>query len=605
MNTTWQPGARSALLPAGENPVAQAIAEALINGFNKHYRLFREVSQAAKERFDRADWPGQQAAVRDRIQYYDDRVNECVERLRTEFRADLLDHNTWQQAKLLYIGLLTDHKQPECAETFFNSVSCKILHRTYFRNDFIFVRPAISTEYLESEPPAYRTYYPSIATLYQTFRQIFLDFEWQRRFADLDRDVAFAIEAIREHLAEWPEPEPNFQIKVLASAFYRNKAAYVVGKMINGHQEYPFVVPVLHDESGRLVLDAILLQPLPISMLFSLSRAYFLVDMQVPSAYVHFLQSAMPTKPQSEIYTMLGLAKQGKNLFYRDLIHHLRHSRDVFDLAPGIPGLVMLVFTLPSFSYVFKVIRDTFLPPKEVDRETVKSKYLLVKQHDRVGRMADTMEFSDVALPVARFTPSLLEQLRRNAPSLLEEEGDAIVIKHCYIERRMGPLNIYLDRAGRAEREAAVREYGNAIKELAYANIFPGDLLWKNFGVTRYGRVVFYDYDEIEYLTDCNFRHIPEAPSEELEMSGEVWYPVARNDVFPEEFAHFLLGNREVRALFLKHHADLLTPEFWQSCQEKIRRGTMEDFFPYPEEVRFCKRFCPSVETRSQRVAAN
>jgi isocitrate dehydrogenase kinase/phosphatase len=277
----------------------------------------------------------------------------------------------------------------------------------------------------------------------------------------------------------------------------------------------------------------------------------------------------------------------------------------VFDLAPGIPGLVMLVFTLPSFSYVFKVIRDTILPPKEVDRETVKSKYLLVKQHDRVGRMADTMEFSDVALPVARFTPSLLEQLRRNAPSLLEEDGDAIVIKHCYIERRMGPLNIYLDRAGRAEREAAVREYGNAIKELAYANIFPGDLLWKNFGITRYGRVVFYDYDEIEYLTDCNFRHIPEAPSEELEMSGEVWYPVARNDVFPEEFAHFLLGNREVRALFLKYHADLLTPEFWQSCQDKIRRGTMEDFFPYPEVVRFCKRFGASMDARPQRAVAN
>ncbi|MBL8539966.1 MAG: bifunctional isocitrate dehydrogenase kinase/phosphatase [Betaproteobacteria bacterium] len=606
MNKTWQPAARAALLPAGENPVAQAIAMALIDGFNKHYRLFREVSCAAKERFERRDWPAQQAAVRDRIQYYDDRVNECVERLRTEFRADLLDHNTWQQAKLLYIGLLTDHKQPECAETFFNSVSCKILHRTYFQNDFIFVRPAISTEYLESDPPAYRTYYPSIATLYETFRQIFLDFGWRCPFADLDRDVGAAIEAIRLHLGHWPEPEPNFQIKVLASGFYRNKAVYVIGKIVNGHQEYPFVVPVLHDESGRLALDAILLEPLLISMLFSLSRAYFMVDMEVPSNYVRFLQSAMPNKPQSELYTMLGLAKQGKNLFYRDLLYHLRHSRDTFDLAPGIPGLVMLVFTLPSFSYVFKVIRDTIQPPKEVDRETVKSKYLLVKHHDRVGRMADTMEFSDVALPVARFTPALLEQLRRHAPSLLEEEGDAIVIKHCYIERRMVPLNIYLDRAGRAEREAAVREYGNAIRELAYANIFPGDLLWKNFGVTRYGRVVFYDYDEIEYLTDCNFRHIPEAPTEELEMSGEVWYPVARNDVFPEEFATFLLSNREVRSVFMNDHADLLTPEFWQVCQQHIRGGDVDDFFPYPHDIRFCRSIRSRLEeARPQRVAAS
>ena len=204
MNSIWQSSARTTLLPAGENPVAQAIAEALIDGFDKHYRLFREVSREAKARFERGDWSGQQAAVRDRIQYYDDRVNECVERLRNEFHADLLDHNTWQQAKLLYIGLLTDHKQPECAETFFNSVSCKILHRTYRNNHFIFFRPAVSTEYLESDPPEYRAYYPSIATLQQTFRQIFIDFEWTRPFADLDRDVEYAIDAIRLHLGSGP-----------------------------------------------------------------------------------------------------------------------------------------------------------------------------------------------------------------------------------------------------------------------------------------------------------------------------------------------------------------------------------------------------------------
>ena len=370
----WQHEARATALPAGENPVAQAIAEALIEGFDRHYRLFREVSRTAKERFERAEWPAQQRAVRERIQFYDDRVNECVERLRRDFRADSIDHNTWQQAKLLYIGLLTNHKQPECAETFFNSVSCKILHRTYFQNDFIFVRPAISTEYLESDPPAFRTYYPTIATLYQTFCRAFLDFAWSRPFVDLERDVACAIEAARRHLGEWPEPEPNFQIQVLDGAFYRNKAAYVVGRLVNGYQEYPFVVPVLHDSDGRLELDAILLDPAYLSMLFSLSRAYFMVDMEVPSAWIRFLQTVVPNKPQSELYTMVGLAKQGKTLFYRDLIQHLRHSRDLFDLAPGIPGLVMVVFTLPSFPYVFKVIRDTILPPKEVDRETVQRK---------------------------------------------------------------------------------------------------------------------------------------------------------------------------------------------------------------------------------------
>jgi isocitrate dehydrogenase kinase/phosphatase len=387
----------------------------------------------------------------------------------------------------------------------------------------------------------------------------------------------------------------NFQIQVLASAFYRNKAAYVIGKVVNGSNEYPFAVPVLHDAAGKLVLDTIILDTGWISLLFSLSRAYFMVDMPVPANYIHFLRTIMPFKPRAELYSMLGLGKQGKTSFYRGLFSHLHHSADQFIVAPGIRGLVMLVFTLPSYPYVFKVIKDVFGVTKEVDHATVKRKYQLVKQVDRVGRMADTLEFSHVALPKKRFAPELIEELHQQIPSLLEEDGDDLIIKHLYIERRMDPLNLYLERAEKAGRddllEQVVIEYGNAIRELAIANIFPGDMLWKNFGVTRYGRVVFYDYDEIEYMTDCNFRRIPPAPNEEAEMSSEPWYSVGRNDIFPEEFASFLLTSPKVRAAFMRHHADLFDAGFWQHAQEEIRQGAIRDFFPYPEALRFCSLF--------------
>lgn len=576
-------------IPSGENPVAQAIAQSLVEGFDKHYRLFRESSAQAKRRFETSDWLAAQRAVRERIAFYDQRVNETVGFLKDTFRADRIDTNTWQLAKLLYIGLLINHKQPELAETFFNSVFCKIMHRTYFHNDFIFVRPGVSTDFIESDPPAYRSYYPNKSGLHQAIRDILNDFDWQCPFDDLERDIESVIRAVVLQMGgKLPGAEANFQLQVLQSAFYRNKAAYIVGKAINGDYEYPFVAPVLHGSHARLFIDAILLDPAQIRTLFSLSRAYFMADMEVPSTYVKFLSGLMPHKPEAELYTMLGLAKQGKTMFYRDLIHHLKHSQDEFTIAPGIRGLVMTVFTLPSFPYVFKVIKDVFAPPKEVDHDTVKAKYLLVKQHDRVGRMADTLEFSDVALPKARFSRELVEELRRECPALLEEDESDIVIKHVYIERRMKPLNLYLDSANEEKRESAVIEYGNAIKELAYANIFPGDMLFKNFGVTRFGRVVFYDYDEIEYMTDCNFRRIPEAPNPEAEMSGEPWYSVARNDVFPEEFGTFLLSNPETRRMFLKHHADLLEPEFWQKTKQKILDGFVPDFFPYPEAVRFC-----------------
>ena len=571
---------------------AHQIALALIQGFNKHYTLFRATSKEAKIRFEQANWPGVHKAVKERIRFYDDRVDECVERLRIAFDAQQIDNATWQQIKLLYIGLLLNHKQPELAETFFNSVTTRILRREYFRNDFMFVRPTLSTDNIEAAvTPIYRSYYAKEDGLRGAIRTIIGDFDWQRPFADLESDTRHVYHAVRRHLKGMPAREVNFQIQVLGSAFYRNKAAYIIGKAINGSVEYPFAIPVLHDDRGRLYVDTILLDAWRIGLLFSLSRAYFMVDMEVPSGYVEFLRSILPNKPRSELYIMLGLGKQGKTMFFRDLIYHLHHSEDQFVMAPGIRGMVMLVFTLPSYPYVFKIIKDVFGRSKDTDRATVQRKFMMVKQVDRIGRMADTLEFSSAAFPLARFDDEVMEELRALAPSCFEIDGDALVIKHLYIERRMEPLNIHLERMERTGNieglEHAIKEYGSAIRELAQANIFPGDMLWKNFGITRYGRVVFYDYDEIEYMTDCNFRKIPPAPDFETEMSGEVWYPVARNDVFPEEFGTFLLGSPILRKVFLKHHRDLLSARFWQDAQRKIRDGHVEDFFPYPQELRF------------------
>ena len=591
---------------------AYAIAKAMVDGFKRHYRMFRTESARAKHRFETADWHGQQRAQRERIEFYDLRVRECFRRLEREFKAGKQPMEVWHQIKLHYIGLLVDHHQPELAETFFNSVTTKILHRSYFQNDFIFVRPAVSTEYIENDEPGalptYRSYYPSPDNLPQVIERMVADFDLRRSFDDLPRDSVFVAEAMRRRMGD-VTLRANFQLQALSGLFFRNKGAYVVGKIINGFLEEPFALPILHDQSGKLVIDAALFGEADMSILFSFARAYFMVDMEVPSAFVQFLRSMMPRKPRNELYNSLGLQKQGKNLFYRDFLHHLRHSTDKFRIAPGIKGMVMLVFDLPSFPYVFKVIKDHFPPPKDTTREQIKAKYLLVKQHDRVGRMADTLEYSGVAFPRARFDDELLAEIQSHAPSQLEvsdRDGDGqieVILHHVYIERRMIPLNIYLQEAfdviqthdadsaatlrAHEQIEGAVIEYGNAIKDLVAANIFPGDMLWKNFGLTRHGKVVFYDYDEIEYITDCNFRKVPAARNEEEEMSGEVWYKVGPRDVFPETFGPFLLGNPVVREVFLRHHADLLDTGFWQAHKDRIAQGHIIDVFPYDPERRF------------------
>jgi len=569
---------------------AEDIAGIILAGFDKHYTLFRQAARDAKRQFERADWAEANSAAVARIRMYDDRVREAVLELAEKYPTLEEWGARWKEVKMAYIGLLYSHKQPECAETFYNSVVCRVVHRRYYRNDYIFSRPAVSTEYLDGDEPTYRCYYPATQGLRTCLAELLKDLRLANPFRDLKGDIAALVRAIGRYLPRPIEALPNAQVQVLASPFFRNRTAYVVGRIVNGHFDYPFVIPILQDDDGRLSVDALLVEREHIGTIFSLARAYFMVEMDAPSAYVAFLGRVMPGKPAAELYTAIGLQKQGKTLFYRDLLDHLKHSSDRFQLARGTKGMVMLVFTLPSFPYVFKLIRDWFEPPKEVDRGIVQAKYQLVKQHDRVGRLADTLEYAHVSLPLARFDPTVLAELQRVCPASFEIEGDNLIIRHLYIERRMIPLDVALADADEVEMPKLVAEYGRALKELAGANIFPGDMLLKNFGVTRYGRIVFYDYDELSYLTDCNFRNLPAPSSYDEEVSGEPWFSVGDRDVFPEELATFIFPSPKARRLFLELHPELAQASYWTSKQEQIRAGGQESLLPYPESVRFRRK---------------
>ncbi len=582
-------------------PQPAKIAEAILEGFNRHYRLFRQVAQQAKARFEAADWRGMRESAAQRIDFYDERVLEATARVERDFDLGALTDEErdalWQAVKSSYVALLADHRQPECAETFFNSVCTKLLHRAYYRNAFLFVRPGVATDYMDADPPSYRSYYPATEGLRRTLRQMAADLDLNCAWVNLERDIRCVMRAVCEAHVEGGafapafKAEPDLQIQVLSSLFFRNKGAYLIGRVINGTRITPFAVPLLRNAAGALYIDAALFTVEQLSVLFSFTRAYFLVDMEAPSAYVDFLRTLLPHKPPSELYTMVGLQKQGKTIFYRDFLHHLRHSTDRFQIAPGIRGMVMTVFTLPSFPYVFKLIKDVIPQPKDTDREQIMGKYRLVKQHDRVGRMADTWEYSQVALPRNRFAPALLQELLSLCASQVEVTHDTVMIHHVYIERRMTPLNLYLQHATESQIDHAIEEWGNAIKDLAAANIFPGDMLYKNFGVTRLNRVVFYDYDEIEYMTDCNFRDLPQARSDEDEMASEPWFSVDKRDMFPEQWKPFLLGDARIRAAVLKYHADLFTTAYWQERKARLLEGQMMNVYPYPKKIRFCQHF--------------
>ncbi len=589
-------GKESAVLPATTalpmaERFAQRIAETILEGFDRHFQIFMEITLTARERFEQADWRGQNNAASQRILLYPERVEETTRKLRAEFNLESVEEHLWKEVKLRYLGLLYDHKQPELAETFYNSVFTWLFDRRYYNNDNIFVRPGLSTEFLEGATPAYSSYYPTHEGLENSVEKILRHFAFSVPFEDLERDVKRLVECIKLRSLTRIEFRQHFQLQVLSAPFYRNKGAYIIGRAINGPDTIPFVIALLNNEHGGIYVDALLTETDDIANLFSFARAYFMVETETPATVVWFLLRMLPTKTKADLYASIGLQKQGKSEFYRDFLHHLKHSNDKFIVAPGIKGMVMSVFTLPSYPFVFKVINDRFDPPKNTDRKTVVKKYLLVKMHDRVGRMADTLEYSYAAFPISRFSDELIGYLKDKVSGTLLFEGDKVIFRHIYIERRLEPLNILVNRGDKAEIAAAIDEYGHAIKELAAANIFPGDLLFKNFGVTRHGRVIFYDYDEIELMTDCNFRKIPPPRTLQDEMAAEPWYSIGEHDIFPEEFSGFLLTNPHVRETFMREHAELLEASYWQSVQSDIKAGRYQDIFPYSEAKRCCHLF--------------
>jgi len=573
--------------------LVDSITHTIISGFDKHFRIFNEYTAHAAKLFESADWKKIQNASKERIQIYDLRVEETSQALDNIIanRQELLDDNLWQSIKAAYAQRLKSHQQPELAESFYNSVFCQIHHRRYYNNDNIFVRSSLSFNRIQISSPAIRSYASHVKTLHQTFSKIVEHYGFSTPFEDLDRDIRLVLRRYVKSSRFDVNRETAFRFDVVKRPFFRSKAAYIIGRIVTEYGDQPFSIPILNNGKGGLYLDTLVLDIEELNVLFGFARTYFMVETESPAALVSFLQRLLARKSRTELYTHIGFQKHGKTQFYREFLEHLDNSADDLVRAPGIEGMVMSVFTLPSFPYVFKLIKDKFPPEKDTTESEIKKKYLLVKLHDRVGRMADTLEYSHVALPRARFSQRLLDNLREVAPSKVVLDGDAVVIKHLYIERRMTPLNIFLQHANEQQIRQAIFDFGDAIKQMICVNIFPGDMLLKNFGVSRHGRVVFYDYDEIEYLTDVNFRAIPEAKNEEDELSDRPWYHVGANDVFPEQFLKFVLTKAAYKKPFLERHADLLDAKFWQEKQQQIRSGVYQNVFPYPEQTRFGKVF--------------
>lgn len=573
--------------------LALLIAQTILQGFDAQYGRFLEVTAGAQQRFEQADWHAVQQAMKQRIHLYDHHVGLVVEQLRCITDSQHPDAEFLQEVKAHYTQLLPDYPRFEIAESFFNSVYCRLFDHRSLSPERLFIFSSQPERRFRTIPrPLAKAFWPERgweALLTKVLSDLPLRLPWQ----DKARDVRY----ISAHLLEafGMDTLNQAHLKVANELFYRNKAAWLVGKLITPAGTLPFLLPIHRSEEGELFIDTCLTTHAEASIVFGFARSYFMVYAPLPAATVEWLREILPGKTTAELYMAIGCQKHAKTESYREYLHYVTNSDEQFIEAPGIRGMVMLVFTLPGFDRVFKVIKDVFPPQKEMSAAHVRACYQLVKEHDRVGRMADTQEFENFVLKKRQIAPPLMALLLEQAPGKITDLGDRIAISHLYIERRMVPLNLWFEQVKGQQLRDAVEEYGNAIRQLAAANIFPGDMLFKNFGVTRHGRVVFYDYDEICYMTEVNFRDIPAPRYPEDELSAEPWYSVAPGDVFPEEFRHWLCADPEIGPLFEEMHADLLRADYWRGLQERIRQGHVEDVYAYRKRQRFCIRFAQSA----------
>ncbi|HBC6052261.1 bifunctional isocitrate dehydrogenase kinase/phosphatase [Proteus mirabilis] len=560
------------------------VAQTILQGFDAQYGRFLEITSGAQYRFEQADWHGIQLAMKERIRLYDNHVGLVVEQLRC-IRYDIDKESVFlQKVKERYTQLLPNYPRFEIAESFFNSVYCRLFHHRELNKKNLFVfssQPAY--RFAQAPRPLSRTFVIQSdlpALLQDILSRLPLRLPWQNK----SRDIQFICQTLYAQFSH--EELQNAVFHIANELFYRNKAAWMIGKIAINNQFIPLLLPI-HNIEQHLVIDTCLTTTDEASIVFGFARSYFMVYAPFPAALVTWLRDILPEKSIAELYMSIGCQKHGKTEYYREYLAFMNFSSEQFIEAPGVKGMVMLVFTLPTYDRVFKVIKDRFAPQKTMTAERVKECYRLVKEHDRVGRMADTQEFENFVIDKKRISNDLMAILEQEIPNKLEDLGDKLLISHLYMERRMTPLNIYMEQCDDKQLKAVVEDYGQALKELIAANIFPGDMLFKNFGVTRHHRVIFYDYDEISYMTDMNFRAIPPARYPEDELASEPWYSVAENDVFPEEFRYFLCCDKQVCHYFEAQHHDLLSPEYWQQQQQRIKQGYIEDVYAYPQSKRF------------------
>ncbi|MFN8237458.1 MAG: bifunctional isocitrate dehydrogenase kinase/phosphatase [Chitinophagales bacterium] len=565
--------------------IVHEVANTIAEKYDILLGAFNDITLCAKEYFENRRFKDLFFRQQERYRLYGQSVKLVFARTQELLGEQLHNVEYWMSIKIEFSKITKDKPHRLNSETFYNSITRKVFVDKSFNSDYEFF------DYTDYKPmPKYDveifdtidcSHFSVVA-----IKQILKYFQFSVPFEDIDRDAQLIFDEMAPTIIHQKSNLFLDRIEILKPVFYRNRGAFIVGRLFYKNWSMPIVIPLLNEEKG-IFADSVIYAPAEISIIFSFTRASFFVYTKYPAQLIDYLKAMLTHKAVGELYDSIGYYRHGKTILYRDLMNYIHNHEDKFIIAPGIKGMVMAVFTLKYYNFVFKIIRDKFEAPKNCTREFVIKKYEEVEINDRVGRMAYAHLFENLEFPRHLFTFELIQELQDSCKESVEFKGDKVLIKHVYIERRMSPLNLYLQNANPIDACRVILDYGFCVKELAAANIFPGDLLLKNFGVTRHGRVIFYDYDEIARVTDCRFRRLPDVTNEDDTRSNFEMITAEPNDIFPEEFKAFMAPDGPIGEIFLAEHHEIFDPKYWRDIQKRIEAGEYLSFYAYDQYRRF------------------
>ena len=581
--------------PINQSEIRETVASLIVKIFESYLSEFLIITKRAKTRFEERDWRGARRDAAERLSLYEKVLSQAAIQIEGLLGKGARDRQTWKSIKPMYARLIAGRSNEDVAETFFNSVTRKLLQTIGIDREVEFFYPQARSQVSDHRSPIYRQHTREPRTK-DLMRSIIRDHAFNAAYEDLERDLEMVASEVDLFL--WPliRDGKHYSVEILNPCFFRNKVAYIVGRIVLDSRTIPIVLPLSNGEHG-IRIDSVLMQEADASNIFGFAYSYFQVEIETPSDLVAFLGSILPRKPLSDLYNAIGFYKHGKTEFYRDLHRFVHLSKEQFVIAPGMEGAVMIVFTLPNYDYVFKIMKDRpcFLrsnrrTDKVIDKSEVRFRYRFVCSRDRVGRLVDTQEFENVRFRTKRYTKELLDEFKVAARELVSVHEDYVIIKHLYLQRKVKPLPLYFfeEENAQALRQVVI-DFGYFIKDLAATGLFPADLFntW-NYGVTAGKRVVLYDYDDVIPLESARIGHKPDPKNESEETSPEEEWIVAQStDFFLDEIDTYVGIPSPLRGIFNAEHRDLFTLEFWETMKDRVSAGEIIDIIPYDRTKRF------------------